>query len=119
MKFEFGECSLLIACVYEKLDEAFKASLSGGTNIASLYSLSTVDLPYSIASPSSEAGGGYHYCYNGQQRVLEELGGYQFYHGALAVRVALVAACLVSLRIVHWNASFTAYHYKLETTFET
>ena len=35
-EFEFGVCSLLIACIYEKLDEAFKASLSSGTNIASL-----------------------------------------------------------------------------------
>ena len=35
-EFEFAVCSLLIACVYEKLDEAFKASLSSGTNIASL-----------------------------------------------------------------------------------
>ena len=34
--FEFGICSLLIACIYDKLDEAFKASLSSGTNIASL-----------------------------------------------------------------------------------
>lgn len=35
-KFEFGECSVLIACIYDNLDEAFKASLSSGTNIASL-----------------------------------------------------------------------------------
>lgn len=35
-QFEFGVCSLLIACIYENLDEAFKASLSSGTNIASL-----------------------------------------------------------------------------------
>lgn len=35
-EFEFGVRSLLIACVYAKLDEAFKASLSSGTNIASL-----------------------------------------------------------------------------------
>lgn len=34
--FKFAVCSLLIACVYDKLDEAFKASLSSGTNIASL-----------------------------------------------------------------------------------
>ena len=35
-EFEFGVCSLLISCIYEKLDEALKASLSSGTNIASL-----------------------------------------------------------------------------------
>lgn len=35
-KFEFGEYSVLIACVYDNLDEAFKASMSSGTNIASL-----------------------------------------------------------------------------------
>ncbi|KAL8957178.1 MAG: hypothetical protein Q9193_005484 [Seirophora villosa] len=35
-KFEFGECSVLIACIYDNIDEAFKASLSSGTNIASL-----------------------------------------------------------------------------------
>ena len=35
-QFEFGVCSILIACIYDKLDEAFKASLSTGTNIASL-----------------------------------------------------------------------------------
>ena len=46
----------------------------------------TVFLP-SMASPSSEASGGHHHCYNGQHHVLEELGGYQFHHGALAVRV--------------------------------
>lgn len=34
--FEFGACSVLIACIYDNLDEAFKASLSSGTNIASL-----------------------------------------------------------------------------------
>lgn len=34
--FEFGVCSQLIACIYDHLDEAFKASLSTGTNIASL-----------------------------------------------------------------------------------
>ncbi|KAL8837050.1 MAG: hypothetical protein Q9176_005919 [Flavoplaca citrina] len=34
--YEFGVCSLLIACIYDHLDEAFKASLSTGTNIASL-----------------------------------------------------------------------------------
>lgn len=34
--FDFGVCSVLIACIYENLDEAFKASLSSGTNIASL-----------------------------------------------------------------------------------
>ena len=34
--FEFGKCSLLIACVYSHLDEAIKISLSSGTNIASL-----------------------------------------------------------------------------------
>ena len=35
-EFEFDVCSLLISCIYEKLDEALKASLSSGTNIASL-----------------------------------------------------------------------------------
>ena len=34
--FKFAVCSVLIACVYENIDEAFKASLSSGTNIASL-----------------------------------------------------------------------------------
>ncbi|MCJ1429741.1 hypothetical protein MMC29_007656, partial [Sticta canariensis] len=34
--FQFQRCSVLIACVYNKLDEAFKASLGSGTNIASL-----------------------------------------------------------------------------------
>ena len=34
--FEFGVCSLLIACIYDNLDEVFKASVSSGTNIASL-----------------------------------------------------------------------------------
>ena len=33
---EFGVCSLLIACIYDNLDEAFKSSSSIGTNIASL-----------------------------------------------------------------------------------
>lgn len=35
-EFEFGVCSLLITCIYEKLTEAVKASLSSGTNIVSL-----------------------------------------------------------------------------------
>ena len=34
--FEFGMCSRLISCIYENLGEALKASLSSGTNIASL-----------------------------------------------------------------------------------
>ena len=33
-EFEFGMCSLLIVYVYEKIDEAFKASFSSDTNIA-------------------------------------------------------------------------------------
>ena len=75
-------------------------------------SLLTIGLPQSMASSSSKASGGYHHCHNGLHHVLEELGGYQFHHGALAVRVALVAACLVSLPTViwHWNASFAALH---------
>ena len=36
LNFKFGVCSILVACIYEHLDEAFKASLSSGTNIASL-----------------------------------------------------------------------------------
>ncbi len=34
--FEFGLCSIAIACTFGHLDEAFKASLASGTNIASL-----------------------------------------------------------------------------------
>lgn len=60
-------------------------------------SLFTVDLPQPMASPSSEASGGHCDCRSGQYHVLEELGGHQFHHGTLAVRVALVATCLVSL----------------------
>ena len=72
-----------------------------------------------MASPSSEAGGRLNHCRNGQHHVLEELGGYQFYYGALGMRVALVATCMVSPRTVIWhrNASFTALRYKLEATF--
>ena len=35
-EFEHGVCSLLITCIYEKLNEDVKASLSSGTNIVSL-----------------------------------------------------------------------------------
>lgn len=35
-KLEFGVCSELVDCIYDNVDEAFKASLSSGTNIASL-----------------------------------------------------------------------------------
>lgn len=58
----------------------------------------TVDLPQPMASPSSEAGGGHSHCCNGQHHAVEKLGGHQFHHGTLGVRVALVATCLVSLR---------------------
>ena len=61
-------------------------------------SLLAVNLPQPMASPSSEAGGGRRHCRNGQHHVLAELGGHQFHHGALAVRVALAATCLVSLQ---------------------
>ena len=85
--------------------------------------LLTVHLPQSMASPSSEAGGGYHHYHKRQHYVLEKLGSHQFHHGALAMRVALVATCLVSLRTenLHWNASFTVYIYvcEMQTTYWT
>ena len=61
-------------------------------------SLLTIGMPLSMASPSGEAGCGHDHCRNGQHHVLEKLGGHQFHNGALAVRVALVATCLVSLQ---------------------
>lgn len=33
---KFGTCSILIYCIYANIDQAFQASLSSGTNIASL-----------------------------------------------------------------------------------
>ena len=62
-------------------------------------SLLAGDLPQPMVSPSIEAGGGRRHCRNGQHHVLAELGGHHFHHGALALRVALAATCLVSLRI--------------------
>lgn len=35
-KFQFGVCSRLVDCIYDNVSEAFKASMSSGTNIASL-----------------------------------------------------------------------------------
>ena len=200
--FEFGICSLLISCIYDNLDEAFKASLSSGTNIASLlptvlvligelefstpnfpillhfalnfstitsnsrvfsiviglmelnarfatprarpagsfvaassnrglllwhrsseWPLSTIkavaptsltyncaraksarmdsflaiDLLQSLASSASEAGGGLHHHYFARRHAMEKCSGDEFYHGALAMRVYLPPACLVSL----------------------
>ncbi|KAF2815757.1 uncharacterized protein BDZ99DRAFT_514403 [Mytilinidion resinicola] len=34
--FQFGTCSVLISCIFNNLDEAFKASLGTGTSIAAL-----------------------------------------------------------------------------------
>ena len=48
-------------------------------------SLLADDLPWPMASPSSEAGGGRRYCRNGLHHVLAELGRRQFHHGALAL----------------------------------
>ncbi|KAI4233881.1 MAG: hypothetical protein LQ349_004126 [Xanthoria aureola] len=35
-KFQFDVCSRLVDCIYDNVTEAFKASMSSGTNIASL-----------------------------------------------------------------------------------
>ena len=72
-------------------------------------SLLAIDQPQPVASSSGEAGGGRRHCRNGHYHVLAELGGHQFHHGALAVRVAMVTTCLVSIwtETQRWTPCFT------------
>lgn len=50
-----------------------------------------------MATPRCETSSGQHDHRNGQHHVLAELGSDQLHHGPMAVRVYLVATCLVSL----------------------
>ena len=83
--------------------------------------LLTVDLPQSMASASSEASGRHHHRRNGQHHFLKKVEGHQFYYNTLTVREAVVATCLVSLRIEtqYRSASFTVYLYEQERRFLT